>query len=58
MDLLRRLYWEHAVVMLVTEIMGDHTYRWDAKLDTFDAEKPTPIAEWTFEGGPRDFGVG
>ena len=54
-DLLRRLYWEHAVVVLVTESMGQYVYRWDAKLDTFDAEKPTPIAEWKFEGGPRDF---
>lgn len=54
-DLLRRLYWEHAVVVLATEWMGQHIYRWDAKLDSFHAEKPTPISEWTFEGGPRDF---
>lgn len=54
-ELLRLLYWEHAVVVLVTEWMGHHVYRWDAKIDTFDAEKPTPITEWTFEGGPRDF---
>jgi len=53
--LLRRLYWEHAVVVLVTEWMGQHVYRWDAKTDTFDAEEPTPITEWTFEGAPRDF---
>ena len=43
--LLRRLYWEHAVVVLVTEWMGQHVYRWDAKTDTFDAEEPTPITE-------------
>ncbi len=54
-DLLQHLYWEHAFVVLVTEWLGQHVYRWDAKLDTFDAEKPTPITEWTFEGGPRDF---
>lgn len=54
-DLLRQLYWEHAVVVLVTEWMGQHLYYWKAKTDTFDAEKPTPITEWKFEGGPRDF---
>jgi hypothetical protein len=54
-DLLRHLYWEHAVVVLVTEWMGQHVCRWNAKLDTFDAEKPIPITEWAFEGGPRDF---
>lgn len=54
-NLLRQLYWEHAVVVLVTEWMGQHTYRWNAKIDAFEAEKPTPIAKWTFEGGPRDF---
>ena len=57
-DLLRRLYWEHAVVVLVTEWMGQHVYRWDAKTDTFNSEDPTPITEWTFEGGPRDFSLG
>ena len=41
--------------MLVTEWVGQHIYRWDAKTDNFDAETPTPITEWTFEGGPRDF---
>ena len=44
-----------AVVVLVTEWMGQHIYRWDAKTDALDPEKPTPITEWTFEGGPRDF---
>ena len=53
-ELLRRLYWEHAVVVLVTEWMGHHVCRWDANTDTFDAENPTPITEWTFEG-LRDF---
>jgi hypothetical protein len=53
--LLRRLYWEHAVVVLVTEWMGQHHYRWKAKTDFFDADAPKPITEWTFEGGPRSF---
>ena len=34
--LLRRMYWEHAVVILVTEWMGQHVYRWDAE----DAASP------------------
>src|SRR5215510_16587395 len=42
-ELLRHLYWEHAVVVLVTEWLGQHFYRWDAKMVGFDAEKPTPI---------------
>jgi len=54
-DLLRRLYWEHAVVVLVTEWMGQYVYRWDAKLDADRLQTSTPIAEWKFEGGPRDF---
>jgi hypothetical protein len=54
--LLRRLYWEHAVVVLVTEWMGQHVYRWDAEDQDFSADKPHPIRTWKFEGGPRDFG--
>ena len=54
--LLRRLYWEHAAVILVTEWMGEHVYRWDSDLRNFTAERPTPIQNWTFTGGPRDFG--
>lgn len=54
-SLLRRLYWEHAVVVLATEWMGQHVYNWDAKTDLFDADRPTPITEWNFNGGPRNF---
>ena len=54
-SLLRRLYWEHAVVVLVTEWMGQHVYRWDAEHTDFTAEKPAPIESWKFSGGPREF---
>ena len=53
--LLRRLYWEHAVVVLVTEWMGQHVYRWDAEDRDFSADEPRPIRAWKYEGGPRDF---
>ena len=53
------LPWERNVLELADvdgSISGrHHFYRWDAKINTFDAEKPTPIDEWTFEGGPREF---
>ena len=52
--LLRRLYWEHALVALETEWMGSHVCRWKADLSGFSAEHPTPITRWTFEG-LRDF---
>ena len=55
-SLLRRMYWEHAVVILVTEWMGDHIYRWDAEDADFTADEPLPIRGWKFSGGPRDFG--
>jgi hypothetical protein len=57
-SLLRRLYWEHAVVVLVTELIGHHTYRWDATLkatELFSAKPPVPVGDWEFSGGPRSF---
>jgi hypothetical protein len=41
-SLLRRLYWEHAVVVLVTEWMGQHVCRWDADKTAFSAADPMP----------------
>ena len=60
--LLRRLYWEHAVVVLETGGMGHYVYRWDASRDrdaiidnfTFKSA-PAPVRSWTFTGGPRSF---
>ena len=52
-SLLKRLYWEHAVVVLVTELMGHFTCRWDATHEAhelFSANPPVPVQEWTFEG--------
>jgi hypothetical protein len=54
-SLLRRMYWEHAVVILVTEWLGQHVYRWDAEDANFAAEDPAPIRNWKFSGGPRHF---
>jgi hypothetical protein len=57
-SLLRGLYWEHAVVALVTELMGHFTYRWDATLKATElssAKPPVPVREWEFSGGPRTF---
>ncbi len=56
--LLRRLYWEHAVVVLVTEWMGQHVYRWDAEIPNgsfYQDSRPVPVQSWRFEGGPRKF---
>ena len=52
--LLRRLYWEHAVVILITEWMGEHVCRWDAELRDFVADHPSPVTRWKFTG-PRGF---
>jgi hypothetical protein len=53
---LRRLYWEHAIVVLATEWMGQHICRWDADLKLLSADDPTPapVDRWAFTG-PRDF---
>ena len=56
--LLRRLYWEHASLVLVSEYFGTHHYFWDAA-----EESPMSLAEtpprttdrWVFSGGPRSF---
>jgi hypothetical protein len=54
-SLLRQLYWEHAVVVLVTEWMGQHVYRWDVEDQASLTELPPPERKWVFTGGPRDF---
>jgi hypothetical protein len=54
-SLLRRMYWEHVVLILVTEFVGQHLYQWEADLQGFSADAPTPIHKWNFHGGPRDF---
>ena len=57
-SLLRRLYWEHAAVVLVPELIKHFTYRWDATheaAELFSAKPPVPVQEWTFSGGPRSF---
>lgn len=53
--LLSRLYWEQAVVVLVTEWAGQYVYRWKADLTNFSADHPTPILQWTVTGGAADF---
>jgi hypothetical protein len=55
-SLLCRLYWEHAIVILVTEWTGQYVYRWDAEGADFTTEVPQPIRAWKFSGEPRDFG--
>jgi hypothetical protein len=54
-SLLRRLYWEHAVVVLVTEWMGQHVCRWDADKTILSAADPMPppVKQWVFTG-PRE----
>jgi hypothetical protein len=55
-NLLRQLYWEHAVVVLITEVAGQHQCRWDAKMDSICLEgdtHPHPIKDWTFTGPRR-----
>ncbi len=53
--LLRRMFWEHAYVILETGLFGHFLYRWEAEDKDFSAENPVPIQTWTFEGGPRSF---
>jgi len=57
-SLLRRLFWEHAVLVHVTEIMGWYSHRWDAtdkSRELFSARPPVPVQQWEFTGGPRSF---
>jgi hypothetical protein len=59
--LLRRLYWEHAVVVLATEGMSVYTYEWRAAVGppgSNNAWPPTPVQSWEFAGGPRSFDEG
>lgn len=58
--LLRRLYWERAEAHLITELVGDHHYRW--KVTGFEGPEIQglvhpldPVYQWDFSGGPRDF---
>jgi hypothetical protein len=57
-NLLRQLYWEHASIILVTEIMGRYNYHWEATDEAFEKLTilpPVPIQDWVFEGEPRSF---
>lgn len=55
-NLLKRLYWEHAVVVLVTEWLGQYVYRWDSEIPDYDyISRPEPIQKWEFTGEPRSF---
>ena len=59
-NLLRHLYWEHVALVLVTEWMGDYLYKWQASPQATEAlarERPLPVTDWEFTGGPRDFGA-
>ena len=56
--LLRRMYWEHAALIMVTEYVGTHSYEWRASIDTslrYAASPPVPPQDWEFTGGPREF---
>jgi hypothetical protein len=56
--LLRRLYWSEARLHLQTELHGAYDYRWWAAYSgtpPWLRSPPAPTAEWTFEGGQRDF---
>jgi hypothetical protein len=57
-NLLRRLYWEHAAVVLITEYLGNYFYHWDAFVPDYDfISRPEPIQKWRFTGEPRSFDV-
>lgn len=57
-NLLRQLYWEHAVVVHVTELMGTFTHHWKATrgaIERLSEKPPVPIQEWRYTGGLRTF---
>lgn len=54
--LLRRMYWEHAALLVVTEYMGTHHYRWSPTREAQQAMlAPTfqPVIAWELESSPR-----
>jgi hypothetical protein len=57
-NLLRQLYWEHATVVLVTELYGNHTYHWQATpeaIEKFSLTPPHTVNAWIACGKPRSF---
>jgi hypothetical protein len=54
-ELLRRMYWEHAAVLVVTEYLGAHHYLWrpteEATLAMF-APTRAPISAWDLSTSP------
>lgn len=57
-NLLKRLYWEHAAVILVTEWAGDFLCHWKADIPEgtfYQDSRPTPVQSWQFSGGPRKY---
>jgi hypothetical protein len=53
--LLRRLYWEHAAVVVVTEWAGTHCYVWrptDHAWEEMASQPPIPVSAWTLETTP------
>jgi hypothetical protein len=53
--LLRRMFWEHAALLVVTEYMGTHHYRWrptrEAQQAMF-APAFQPVNAWELESSP------
>ena len=50
--LLRRLYWNEAMVMVSTECWGHYVFRWmpsELAVDGFLEDPPRPVSDWTFE---------
>jgi hypothetical protein len=48
-SVLRQMYWEHAALLVVTEVMGTHHYVWQPTSEAWDgmlAQNPTPISGW------------
>jgi hypothetical protein len=48
--LLRKMYWDHAAVLVVTEWVGTHHYTWrptQEAANSMIAEPPLPVSEWT-----------
>lgn len=55
-SLLRRMYWHHAVVVVVSEAAGTHLYKWEATstaIEQFWLDPPLPVTEWTVETTPN-----
>ena len=53
--LLKTLYWDEVNLHLRTEAWGTFHYVWTPLGHSLTGKSPSPVTEWEFMGGPRQF---